>query len=79
MTQETDNDQMEAYTEAATSGLYAKQSGLVGKYDNVRRLWEDEITRLFLHPHLAAIDRAKAISHATRADHGFGMRQCRWL
>jgi len=49
---ETDIDQMEAYTEAATSGLYAKQSGLVGKYDNVRRLWEDEITRLFLHPHL---------------------------
>ena len=40
-TLETDNDQMEAYTEAATSGLYAKQSGLVGKYDNVRRLWED--------------------------------------
>jgi len=49
---EQENDQMSAYTEAATSGLYAKQSGLVGKYDNVRRLWEDEITRLFLHPHL---------------------------
>lgn len=44
--------QMKAYSEAAKSGLYAKQSGLVGKYDNVRRLWEDEITRFFLHPHL---------------------------
>ena len=60
MTQENHNDQMGAYTEAATSGLYAKQSGLVGKYDNVRRLWEDEITRHFLHPHLKSlIDRKK--------------------
>jgi hypothetical protein len=24
----------------------------VGKYDNVRRYWEDEITRHFLYPHL---------------------------
>jgi len=56
---ETDNDQMEAYTEAVTSGLYAKQSGLVGKYDNVRRLWEDEITRLFLHPHLQRLIERK--------------------
>ncbi|MFO7907247.1 MAG: hypothetical protein R6U98_31645 [Pirellulaceae bacterium] len=51
-TQDTNDRQMEAYTEAATSGLYAKQSGLVGKYDNVRRLWEDEITRLWLRPSL---------------------------
>lgn len=60
-TQETDNDndQMEAYTEAVTSGLYAKQSGLVGKYDNVRRLWEDEITRHFLHPHLKRLIEQK--------------------
>lgn len=46
------SEQMEAYTEAVKSGLYAKKSGLVGKYDNVRRLWEDEITRMFLRPHL---------------------------
>jgi len=45
-------DQMPAYSEAVESGLYAKQSGLVGKYDNVRRLWEDEITRHFIRPHL---------------------------
>ncbi len=50
---------MEAYTEAVTSGLYAKQSGLVGKYDNVRRLWEDEITRHFLHPHLKRLIERK--------------------
>ncbi len=61
MIQETDNDQMEAYTEAATSGLYAKQSGLVGTYDNVRRLWEDEITRLFLHPHLERLIERKRL------------------
>jgi len=46
------NQQMGVYTEAVKSGLYAKRSGLVGKYDNVRRYWEDEITRLFLRPHL---------------------------
>jgi len=58
-TLEAEKDQMEAYTEAVTSGLYAKQSGLVGKYDNVRRLWEDEITRLFLHPHLQRLIERK--------------------
>jgi SAM-dependent methyltransferase len=52
MNQDISEAQMKAYSEAATSGLYAKQSGLVGKYDNVRRLWEDEITRSFLHPYL---------------------------
>lgn len=52
MSSATQIDQMKAYSEAATSGLYAKQSGLVGKYDNVRRLWEDEITRFFLQPYL---------------------------
>lgn len=46
------NEQMAAYSEAVKSGLYAKKSGLVGKYDNVRRYWEDEITRHFLQPHL---------------------------
>lgn len=50
MTEE--NIQMQAYSEAVKSGLYAKKSGLVGKYDNVRRYWEDEITRLFLRPPL---------------------------
>ncbi|MFQ6041213.1 MAG: hypothetical protein ACE5PV_10190 [Candidatus Poribacteria bacterium] len=46
------NEQMEAYSEAVKSGLYAKKTGLVGKYDNVRRYWEDEITRHFLYPYL---------------------------
>ncbi len=46
------NRQMAAYTEAARSGQYAKASGLSGKYDNVRRLWEDEVTRNNLRPFL---------------------------
>lgn len=57
----TPNEQMLAYTEAVRSGLYARQSGLVGKYDNVRRLWEDEIIRFNLRPHLhRVIDRCRA-------------------
>lgn len=52
MDRDVENKQMEAYDEALKSGLYAKKTGLVGKYDNVRRLWEDEITRQFLLPHL---------------------------
>ena len=60
-------DQMEAYTEAVCSGLYAKNSGLVGKYDNVRRYWEDEITRMFLRPHLQRlIERKQAIMQRVR-------------
>jgi len=53
-------DQMPAYSEAVKSGLYAKQSGLEGKYDNVRRLWEDEITRDFLHRPLQKIIKLRS-------------------
>ncbi|MBD3291745.1 MAG: hypothetical protein GF393_02385 [Armatimonadia bacterium] len=49
---EAGEEQMAAYSEAVKSGLYAKRTGLVGKYDNVRRYWEDELTRSFLLPHL---------------------------
>ncbi|MFP3938349.1 MAG: class I SAM-dependent methyltransferase [Phycisphaerae bacterium] len=51
--QQINNDeQMEAYSQAVQSGLYAKKSGLVGKYDNVRLYWEDELMRIFMRPHL---------------------------
>lgn len=54
-------EQMAAYSEAVWSGLYAKRSGLTGKYDNVRRYWEDELTRIFLRPHLQRlIERSQA-------------------
>ncbi len=53
--------QMSAYSEAVRSGHYAKRSGLVGKYDNVRLYWEDELTRFVLRPHLERlINRAQS-------------------
>jgi len=42
----------EAYSQAANSGLYVKETGIHGKYDNVRIYWEDALTRLFLRPHI---------------------------
>jgi SAM-dependent methyltransferase len=54
------DEQMEAYSQAVDSGLYAKKSGLTGKYDNVRRYWEDELTRQHLRPFLLKlIQRAR--------------------
>jgi SAM-dependent methyltransferase len=37
-----------AYRQAASTGKYEKPSGLLGKYDNVRRFWEDRVTARFL-------------------------------
>ena len=34
--------EIDAYNEALKSGRYQKPAGLMGKYDNVRCLWEDE-------------------------------------
>lgn len=42
----------EAYTQAADTGKYEKATGLLGKYDNVRRFWEDQLTGLFFRPSL---------------------------
>jgi len=44
--------QRSAYDEAIRSGQYEKVTGLTGKYDNVRRLWEDEVMRLFIQPYI---------------------------
>jgi SAM-dependent methyltransferase len=41
-----------AYTQAFQTGKYEKASGLLGKYDNVRRFWEDQITGISLRPAL---------------------------
>lgn len=43
------------YTEAVSTGQYKKKTGLSGKYDNVRRFWEDEVTRMFLRSYLKDI------------------------
>ena len=41
-----------AYTQAHSTGKYEKASGLTGKYDNVRRFWEDQNTAIFMRPAL---------------------------
>ena len=44
--------EIDAYNEALKSGRYQKPDGLMGKYDNVRCLWEDEELGLYLRPYL---------------------------
>jgi len=48
-----------AYNEAAKSGQYEKPAGLLGKYDNVRRFWEDAQIGLYLQPYLERLVLAK--------------------
>jgi len=45
----------DVYNEALSSGRYQKPSGLLGKYDNVRRFWEDQELGLYLRPYLAEL------------------------
>jgi SAM-dependent methyltransferase len=52
--------QKKPYTEAVNTGKYQRQTGLIGEYDNVRRFWEDEVTKLFLRPFLKEIVDRKA-------------------
>ncbi len=44
--------EIDAYSEALKTGQYQKPGGLLGKYDNVRRFWEDEQLGLYLGPYL---------------------------
>ncbi len=68
MSEQLSNDKtQQAYAEAVSSGLYAKKSGLIGKYDNVRKYWEDEITRHNIYPHLKKlIQRCQAKTRRLR-------------
>ena len=48
------------YSQAVVTGKYDKSSGLLGKYDNVRRFWEDQSTAAFLRKSLNnLVDRKK--------------------
>ncbi len=58
--------EVDAYNEALKSGQYQKPGGLMGKYDNVRRFWEDEQLGLYLKPYLARLI-------ARRKEHGEGL------
>ena len=41
------------YSETVARGFYARpEGGLIGKYDNVRTYWEDQVTRSLLRPYL---------------------------
>ena len=57
--------EMDAYNEALQSGQYQKPTGLLGKYDNVRRFWEDEQLGLYLRPYLERLVSRKK-EHAER-------------
>ena len=58
--EEITDDNRKSYTAAVNTGQYVKKTGLTGKYDNVRRSWEDEVTRLFIRPYLKEIVDRKA-------------------
>jgi SAM-dependent methyltransferase len=62
------------YTEAASTGQYVRKSGLSGKYDNVRRFWEDDVTRLFLRSYLKEIvdEKARKLERLKILDLGCG-------
>ena len=47
--------ELKAYDEALQSGQYQKPGGMLGKYDNVRRFWEDQQLGLYLEPYLEGL------------------------
>lgn len=63
-----------AYSQAFNTGRYDKASGLLGKYDNVRRFWEDQVTSIFLRPALNDLvdDRKKRLERLRVLDIGCG-------
>ena len=48
-----------AYSQAVLTGKYDKASGLLGKYDNVRRFWEDQVSGIFLRPAFSDLVESK--------------------
>lgn len=64
----------DAYSQAVGSGRYVRETGIHGKYDNVRLYWEDSGTRLFLRPHMDALvnRRVKNLERVRLLDLGCG-------
>jgi SAM-dependent methyltransferase len=60
----------EAYKQAFESGFYAKPTGLLGKYDNTRRYWEDPIITMNLRPYISKLLNEK--NHLNILDIGCG-------
>jgi SAM-dependent methyltransferase len=52
--------EVSAYTQAVSSGQYARVTGLHGKYDHVRLAWEDRSLQVMLQPHLETLVNQRA-------------------
>jgi len=68
-------EELRTYQEAVRDGHYEKDTGgLVGKYDNVRRYWEDQLTRLALREPLEALvqEKKRALERLRVLDLGCG-------
>jgi hypothetical protein len=66
---------MRTFESAVSHGLYAKDvGGLEGKHDNVRRHWEDQLTRYALHDFVGRLVERKrsALSRVRVVDLGAG-------
>ena len=63
-----------AYSQAASTGKYERTSGLWGKYDNVRRFWEDQVTGMLLRPALNELvdSKRRNLARLRVADLGCG-------
>jgi SAM-dependent methyltransferase len=48
-----------AYSQAVNTGKYERPNGLWGKYDNVRRFWENQVTGMLLRPALNELVKGK--------------------
>lgn len=57
--------EQEAYSHALEMGRYDGPCGMFGKYDNVRRFWEDRVTAFFLSPSLERL-----VARVSKQDRG---------
>ena len=66
--------EQKAYSQAAGTGQYERTSGLSGKYDNVRRFWEDQVTGIFLRQALNDLmdKKRERLERVRLADMGCG-------
>lgn len=75
-TQQPDSEEeLQTYEQAVHNGHYAKDTGgLVGKHDNVRRYWEDELTGLVVRDALERLllEKKRALERLHILDLGCG-------
>lgn len=64
------------YEESVSRGYYTQHiGGLAGKHDNVRCYWEDQLTRIFLRPHINGYMRRTGKKQLRILDLGSGSGQ----